>query len=764
MENKTFKTVGHPVRKKDAMSFLLGMPVYTDDITPSDCLTVKVLRSPYAHALIEEIDISTAMKVPGIECILTYKDVPQNRFTMAGQTYPEPSPYDRLILDKRLRFVGDAVAIIAGDCEKSVNKAMRLIKVKYDVLEPVLDMHTAKDNPILVHPEDDWQSLFEVGADNKRNLCSTGSRNWGDVDAVFAECDEIVEHTYHTKACQQSMMETFRTYTEIDSTGRLHVISSTQIVFHVRHILANALGIPLSKIHVEKPCVGGGFGAKQTVVAEVYPAIVTWLTKKPAKIIYTREECMTAGSPRHEMEIHVRLGATKDGSIKAIDMYTLSNAGAYGEHAPTTIDLTATKTISLYTGTLKAYRFGWDVVYTNVQGGGAFRGYGATQGSFAVESAVNEMADRLGIDPVAIREKCMVREGQLMPSYYDETASACALDRCLAKAKEIFEWDKKFPVRDMGNGKVRTAGVAMSMQGSGISAVDVGSAEIKLNEDGFYTLYIGAADMGTGCDTILAQIAAETLNCDIDKICVCKADSDTSPYDSGSYASSTTYVTGKAVEKSCRKLIDKIKEFSSDILNVPPSKLEFTGSRVCTPSGESITLEYIAIRATCFCNNALHAVCSHSSPVSPPPFMVGMAEIELDKETGSVKVCDYTAVVDCGTPVNANLARIQAEGGIVQGIGMALYENVTYGETGHIAENSFMQYKIPTRMDIGSLNIEFESSYEESGPYGAKSIGEIVINTPSPAIAHAIHNATGVWHRELPITPEKILMSTDNID
>lgn len=764
MENKTFKTVGHPVRKKDAMSFLLGMPVYTDDITPSDCLTVKVLRSPYAHALIEEIDISTAMKVPGIECILTYKDVPQNRFTMAGQTYPEPSPYDRLILDKRLRFVGDAVAIIAGNCEKSVNKAMRLIKVKYDVLEPVLDMHTAKDNPILVHPEDDWQSLFEVGADNKRNLCSTGSRNWGDVDAVFAECDEIVEHTYHTKACQQSMMETFRTYTEIDSTGRLHVISSTQIVFHVRHILANALGIPLSKIHVEKPCVGGGFGAKQTVVAEVYPAIVTWLTKKPAKIIYTREECMTAGSPRHEMEIHVRLGATKDGSIKAIDMYTLSNAGAYGEHAPTTVDLTATKTISLYTGTLKAYRFGWDVVYTNVQGGGAFRGYGATQGSFAVESAVNEMADRLGIDPVAIREKCMVREGQLMPSYYDETASACALDRCLAKAKEIFEWDKKFPVRDMGNGKVRTAGVAMSMQGSGISAVDVGSAEIKLNEDGFYTLYIGAADMGTGCDTILAQIAAETLNCDIDKICVCKADSDTSPYDSGSYASSTTYVTGKAVEKACRKLIDKIKEFSSDILNVPLSKLEFTGSRVCTPSGESITLEYIAIRATCFCNNALHAVCSHSSPVSPPPFMVGMAEIELDKETGSVKVCDYTAVVDCGTPVNANLARIQAEGGIVQGIGMALYENVTYGETGHIAENSFMQYKIPTRMDIGSLNIEFESSYEESGPYGAKSIGEIVINTPSPAIAHAIHNATGVWHRELPITPEKILMSTDNID
>lgn len=763
MENKTFKTVGQPVRKKDAMSFLLGMPVYTDDIVPSDCLTVKVLRSPYAHALIDEIDTSAAMKVPGIECILTYKDAPQNRFTMAGQTYPEPSPYDRLILDKRLRFVGDAVAIIAGDCEKTVKKAMKLIKVKYQILEPVLDMHKAKDSHIIVHPEEDWKALCDVGADNKRNLCATGSRSWGDIEKAFAECDEIVEHTYHTKACQQSMMETFRTYTEIDSTGRLHVISSTQIVFHVRHILAVALGIPSSKIHVEKPCVGGGFGAKQTVVAEVYPALVTWITKKPAKIIYTREECFTAGSPRHEMEIHVRLGASKDGSIKAIDMYTLSNAGAYGEHAPTTVDLTATKTISLYTGTLKAYRFGWDVVYTNVQGAGAFRGYGATQGTFAVESAVNEMASRLGIDPVAIREKCMVREGHSMPAYYGETASACALDRCLAKAKEIFEWDKKFPVRDMGNGKVRTAGVAMSMQGSGISAVDVGSAEVKLNEDGFYNLYIGAADMGTGCDTILSQIAAETLKCEVDRICVCKADSDTSPYDSGSYASSTTYVTGKAVERACLELINKIKDFSASILDVPSADLVFTGESVCSPSGKTISIEDIAIRSTCFCNTALHAVCSHSSPVSPPPFMVGMAEIELDKETGSVKVCDYTAVVDCGTPVNINLARIQAEGGIVQGIGMALYENVTYSGNGHIAENSFMQYKIPSRMDIGSINVQFESSYEKTGPFGAKSIGEIVINTPSPAIAHAIYNATGVWHRELPITPEKVLMSMDKI-
>ena len=332
MEPK-LKSVGQPVRKKDAMQLLLGKPAYVDDITPSDALVVKVLRSPHAHALIEDIRTDIAMKVPGIVAIYTYKDVPQKRFTMAGQTYPEPSPYDRLLLDRRVRFVGDAVAIVAGETEKAVKK------VTYQVLEPVLDFRTAKDNEILVHPEDNWESLCQVGADNKRNLCASEVSFDGDVDAVFETCDEIVEHTYHVKACQQAMMETFRTYTEIDRYGRLHVISSTQIVFHCRRIIANALDIPKSKVRVEKPRIGGGFGAKQTVVAEVYPAFVTWKTKRPAKMIYTREECQTAGTPRHEMEVTIKLGASKEGKIRALDVYTLSNTGAFGEHGPTTVGL-----------------------------------------------------------------------------------------------------------------------------------------------------------------------------------------------------------------------------------------------------------------------------------------------------------------------------------------------------------------------------------------------------------------------------------------
>ena len=760
---QNLNVVGQPVRKKDAMQLLLGKPAYVDDITPSDVLVVKVLRSPHAHALIQEIKTEVALKVPGIVGVYTYKDVPDKRFTMAGQTYPEPSPYDRLLLDQRVRFVGDAVAIVAGETEKAVDKALKLIKVTYDVLEPVLDFRKAKDNPVLVHPEENWQSLCPVGADNKRNLCASEVSGEGDVDAVFADCDEIVEHTYHVKACQQAMMETFRTYTEIDRYGRLHVISSTQIVFHCRRIIANALDIPKSKIRVEKPRIGGGFGAKQTVVAEVYPAFVTWKTKRPAKMIYTREECQIAGSPRHEMEVHVKLGASKEGKIRALDVYTLSNTGAFGEHGPTTVGLSGHKSIPLYTGGLEAHRFAYDVVYTNMQAAGAYRGYGATQGIYALESAVNELADRLHMDPIKLREKNIVREGMVMPAYYGEKADACALDRCIERCKELFGWEEKYPVSDMGNGKVRTAGVALAMQGSCISNLDVGSATMKLGDEGFYNLIIGAADMGTGCDTILAQMAAECMGCPVDEIEVYGADTDSSPYDSGSYASSTTYLTGKAVEMACEELKSNMCKIAAGMMECSEDEVEFIGEGVQKLDGSGFISRFdIATKSMMNNEIAVQTTATHSSPVSPPPYMVGMVEIELDKETGKVELLDYVAVVDCGTPINPNLARIQVEGGLMQGIGMALYENVTYGPSGNIYENSLMQYKIPTRLDMGHLKVEFESSYEPTGPFGAKSIGEIVINTPAPALAHAIHNATGVWHRTLPMTPEKILMGIED--
>ena len=792
MEHKNYNAIHKSVRKKDSMQLLLGKPVYTDDIT-GPALVVKLLRSPHANAIVEEIHTEIAKKIPGVVDIYTWEDVPKTRFAIAGQTYPEPSPYDRLIIDRHVRFVGDVVAIIAAEDEKAACKAMKLVKVKYNVLEPVLDFHKAKDNPVLVHPEDDWYPPVDVGGDAKRNVIAHELSGDGDVDAVISDCEVSFSHAYHMRAfnqammetfrtytwdCEvsfshayhmrafnQAMMETFRTYTCLDRYGRLHVISSTQIVFHVRRILSRALGIPKSKIRVEKPRIGGGFGAKQTAVSEVYPAFVTMQTGRPAKLIFTRYESQIAGSPRHEMEVTVRLGADRDGHIRGLDLYTLSNTGAYGEHGPTTVGLSGHKSIPLYTGGLEAFRFGYDVVYTNTMAAGAYRGYGATQGIFALESSVNELAESLGIDPTQIREKNMLREGMKMPAYYGETANACALDRCMARCRELFGWEEKYPVREMGDGKVRTAGVAMAMQGSCISNVDVGSATVKLADDGTFNLIIGAADMGTGCDTILAQMVAECMDCSVDDVAVFGADTDASPYDSGSYASSTTYVTGKAVELACEELKKKLCAIAAGMLGCEPEETVFEDGCVRKiNTDERVTLAQISVKDQVANDIAAVATASHSSPVSPPPYMVGMVEIELDRYTGEVKILDYVAVVDCGIAINPALARIQAEGGIVQGIGHTLFENITYDETGKPVESNFMQYKIPTRLDMGHLRVEFENSYEPTGPFGAKSIGEIVINTPAPAIAHAIYRATGVWHRELPITPEKILMSMPEDD
>ena len=752
------KYVNKPVPKTDAMSLVTGKPVYTDDLAPSDCLIVKILRSPHANAWVEEIKTDAAKKIEGIACVLTYEDVSHKRFTLAGQTAPEISPWDRYIIDKHVRFVGDPVAIVAGETEEAVDKALKRIKVKYRVEEAVLDIHTAKDNPILVHPEDDWYMPIPAGGDNKRNLCSSNVEEVGDVDAMLEKCAYTVDQVYHTKADQQTMMETFRTYCYMDHFQRLTVVSSTQIPFHIRRIVGNALNIPSSKVRVIKPRIGGGFGAKQSSVSEVFPALVTWVTGRPSKIVFSRKESMIASSPRHEMEVHIRMGADENGIVKAIDLYTLSNTGAYGEHGPTTVGLSGHKSIALYRHT-EAYRFAYDVVYTNMQAAGAYRGYGATQGIFAVESAADELAHKMGMDPVKFRELNMPMEGEALPGYPDVPINgSCTMDKCLARAKEMIGWDEKYPFRDMGNGKVRGVGIAMAMQGSSIAGIDVGGADIKLNEDGSYTLALGCSDMGTGCDTILAQMAADCLDTDMKNIVVFSVDTDISPYDSGSYASSTTYATGNAVIQACGELRKRIHAFGAQMLGVSEEESDFDGEKVRTEDGKEVTLQQIAGKATCGVCSELQVVKEYSSPISPPPFMAGAAEVEIDKETGQIDVIDYVGVIDCGTPINPNLARVQAEGGIGQGIGMVLYEDVQYTDKGKIRNNSFMQYKIPNRLDIPKVRIEFESSYEKTGPFGAKSIGELVIDTPCPAIANAVYNATGVRVRELPITPEKVAM------
>lgn len=755
-------SVGKGVIKKDAMALVTGQPVYCDDLAPKDCLIVKLLRSPHAYAKIKSIDTSIAKRIPGIEAVYTYEDVPTSRFTLAGQSYPEPSPYDRRILENVVRYVGDEVAIVAGANEDCVDRALKAIKVDYEVLEPLLDFEKSIDNTIVVHEEEDYKCLCEIGNDVKRNIVSSGESVVGDVDAVLKECDVVLERDYHTKANAQAMMETMRSYCYIDTYGRLNCVSSTQIPFHVRRILSNALEIPKSKINVIKPRIGGGFGAKQTACCEIFTAFVTWKLKKPSKIVYTREETFAASNSRHEMKMHVRIGATKDGTIEAIDLYTLSNQGAYGEHGPTTIGLAGHKSLPLYNH-VKASRFTYDVVYTNTMRAGAYRGYGATQGQFAVESIINELADELNMDPCEIRFKNMTRENEVLSQYYNEELNACALDRCLEKAMEMIDYKNKPLRRDMGD-FVRGLGVSLSMQGSGISGLDVGSVEIKLQDDGFYTLSIGATDMGTGCDTILAQMVAECMDCDVDQVVTSSLDTDHAPYDTGSYASSTTYVTGMAVVKACEKLRNSILEAAAGFFNVDKEDIEFDGKKINTLD-HAYEMSLAEFADTCFNGGiakVLIASDSHMSPTSPPPFMVGIAEVDVDKLTGEIKVHDYVSVVDCGTVINPNLARVQAEGGIVQGIGMALSEDITYSNEGKMRNRNFLQYKLPTRVDVPSVRVEFESSYEDNGPFGAKSIGEVVINTPTSAIASAIKHATGVQVRTLPITAEKVLLGKED--
>lgn len=761
--------VKQSIPKVDGLELVLGKPVYTDDIAPNNALIVKILRSPHAFAKIKAIDTSRAEKLAGVECILTYKDLPRVPITRAGQSYPEPSTYDKYILDEYVRHVGDEVAIIAAINEKIATKAMKLIKVDYEVFEPVLDFETAEGHPSIIHPK--WQELhsnFDVGFQPSKNIACTYEIVKGDVEETLKGCQVVVKETYYSQGQAHIPMETHRSFSYLDHQGRLVIVSSSQIVYHVRRTVARALGLPISKIRVIKPRLGGGYGAKQTIHCEYMVAAVTMKTGKAAKLVYSRQEVFEATTTRHPMKLEVTVGATSDGTIKAIDIKGLADTGAYGEHAWTVFGVSGSYALPLY-NKVDAARFHGKVVYTNHVTSGAFRGYGATQGIYALESAVNELAKKLGMDPTLVRKKNAITKGETQPAYitngaegFETFVNSCELGYCVTRGMELIGWEEKYPRQAISSNKVRGIGMAIAKQGSGISGIDMASATIKLNEDGVFTLLISSADMGTGCDTILSQIAAEALEVSFDKIVVYSADTDVTPFDSGSYASSTTYVTGNAIKLAAEKMKQSIIDEGAKKLGVEAEQALFDGESIRTKDGNSISLSELASKLLYDLEtekNQLVVTCSFTGEQSPPPYMAGFAEVEVDLETGKVEVLNYAAVVDCGTPINPNLARTQVEGGVVQSIGLALYEEVKYNQKGKLITNNLMQYKIPSRRDIGNVTVEFAESYEPSGPFGAKSIGEIVVNTPAPAIQDAIYNAVGVRIRSLPITPEKILMA-----
>ncbi|ABR46834.1 Xanthine dehydrogenase [Alkaliphilus metalliredigens QYMF] len=761
------KIVNSSIPKIDGMSLVTGKPAYTDDLAPKDALVVKVLRSPHAFAKITDINTAIAEKVPGVACIFTYKNVIRKAFTRAGQCYPELAPYDKFLLDEYVRHVGDDVAIIAAKDEKTATKAMKLIKVKYDVLQPILNLEKAEESAP-VHPEEDIYTNLEVGFDREKNTVAKVAFELGDLENALEESDVIIERTYRTQAQAQGMMESQASYSYLDNYNRLVVVSSTQIPFHVRRILAQALDIPASKIRVVKPRIGGGFGSKQTAQSEFYPALVTLKTGKPAKIVYSRREVFRGTNSRHAMTFTIKIGASQSGKIKAIDMNGLWDTGAYGEHALTTLGSAGKKVLTLY-NKVDACRFSGKAFYTNHVPGGAFRGFGVTQGIFVLESAVNELAHELKMDPVKLREINMIKKGETTRLYNMVTKGAgdapmymdsCLLEECVTRGKQLIDWDHKYPRTERSATKVRGVGMAISQQGSGLPNIDMAAATLKLNDDGFFTLFLGASDIGTGSDTILTQIAAEALGVDMDKIVTYTSDTDLTPFDSGAYASSTTYTTGNAIIDAAEKMIQLIIATGAKYFETQEENILFDGTKItCQDSGEEITLASFSQKITySMIHEQLSVTGSYVPKKAAPPYMAGFAEVEVDLETGKVEVIDFVGVVDCGTPINPNLARIQVEGGIVQGIGFALYEEVNYTKEGRLMNDTFMEYKMPTRRDIQNIQVELVAGYDETGPYGAKSIGEVVINTVAPAITDAIYNACGVRIKELPATPEKVLM------
>ena len=757
------KHVGKSYDKVDAKGILSGKPSYTGDFVPKDALIIKVLRSPHAQARIKSIDTSKAKLIPGVEAIFTYEDVPNTRFTLAGQTYPEPSAYDALILDPVVRYVGDEVAIVVAKDEATALKAMPLIKVEYEVQKPVLDLHTAIDHETVVHPEEDILNHIPVGQDYKRNICVSYHKRVGDIEAELAKCDYVVEGTYFDQATRQSAMEPFQSFGYIDHLGRIVIVSSTQIVFHVRRHIARALGIPASKIRVIKPRIGGGFGSKQTACTELMTAFVTWKLQKPCYLLYDRTEAQTCSTTRHAREWYIRVGATKDGIIQVIDMDSITDAGAHATHCFTTTTAGEHKSVPLY-NKAKAVHYGTEGVYMNHTPGGAFRGYGATESLWPLECAVNRLADEMGVDPAELRQKNLIAAGERSLVYDpDEIMDSGLFQETVNKVKEMARWDERPHSWDIDERYRGGLGMALALQGSGVANIDVASVEIRLGDDGNYTLYTGSSDMGMGANTILTQMACEVLGCPMESMTVIESDTDIVPFDPGSYASSTTYVTGMAAKMAAEELREKIINKLAQFMDVKPEEIDFDGLVGTIKDGaKQLSVQELApMLLVGTTPEQLTGFATWGSHTSPPPFMASIAEVKVDKQTGHIIPLHMYNCVDCGTVVNPKLARVQVEGGAVQAIGMALYEDVRYSSNGRLETNNFMTYKIPTRQDIGEFHTAFVESYEESGAYGVKSIGEIVINTACPAIQHAVKNAVGADVRTLPMTSEKVFMGMD---
>lgn len=774
------QTVGKSVPKVDAVKLAQGKPAFVTDFEMRGMLVAKVLRSPHAHARIKHIDASRARALPGVAAVLTWEDIPRVAYSTAGQSDPIPGPLDTFSLDKKVRYVGDRVAFVAAETEAIADEALALIDVEYEILPAILDYsHAMDEGAVQIHDEPEYVDFAD--SDASRNLAAEIRIDIGDVDKGFSEADEIIEGEYEVPKVQQAHIEPHAVVTYWDEDDRLVIRTSTQVPFHVRRQIAPVLGLPVKRIRVIKPRIGGGFGGKQEVQIEDVAAHLTIATGRPVRFETTRAEEFYASRSRHPMRIRMKTGVKHDGTITANEMYALSDTGAYGCHALTVTGNTGHKAMALYVGDgvyreSPNIRFYADIVYTNRPSAGAYRGYGVPQGFWPVERHMERVAKALNLEPLSFRLKNALREGELHPfstawsegrEPRPETISTCGLQECVQQGAAAIGWDTKFGNRDWhqvsGAPHLRRGiGVALVMQGTAIPYLDMGGASIKLNDDGSFNLLVGATDLGTGSDTVLAQQAAEVLGVPVDDIVVYSSDTDFTPFDKGAYASSTTYISGGAVVRAAQKVAQRLRiraarMLSEDEAEVKPDEVRLAEGSAWAPDGRSVTLAEVAL-------NALHhedqeqimGVASFMSPVAPPPFAAQFAEVTVDIETGQLTVDRLVMAVDAGVIVNPLTASGQVEGGMTQALGYAVCEEMLYDEAGRAREVDFRDYHIFAAHEMPELQTIFVETFEPSHPFGVKAVAEIPIDGVAPAVGNAVMDACGADLAEIPITPERL--------
>jgi len=773
---ESYKSVGKPEPKVDAVKLVQGKPAFTADFEIRGLLHAKVLLSPHAHAAIKSIDTSKALELPGVVAVLTHEDIPRVAYSTAGQSDPIPGPLDCFSLDNKVRFIGDRVAFVAAESVEIAEMALGLIDVEYEILEPLLDSRKAmlSGAPIL-HDEPDYVNFAD--SDPSKNIAAEIRIDIGDVDMGFKEADFIFEDDYEVPKVQQAHIEPHVVVTFWDEDDRLIVRTSTQVPFHARRILAPVLGLPIKRIRVIKPRIGGGFGGKQEIQIEDVAAHLTIATGRPVIYETTREEEFIASRSRHPMRIRMKTGVKKDGTITANEMYALSDTGANGAHALTVTGNTGHKAMALYIGDEKYrenpnIRFYADIVYTNRPPSGAYRGYGVPQGYWPVERHMEKIARELNLDPIEFRLKNALRAGELHPfstawsegrEPRPETIETCALDECVKQGKAVIGWDQKF-----GNDSWRRIpdkahlrkgiGIAMVMQGTAIPYLDMGAASIKMNDDGSFNLLVGATDLGTGSDTVLAQMAAEVLGCPLEDILVYSSDTDFTPFDVGAYASSTTYISGAAVVIAAEQAAELIRSRAASMLvSQNSSEIQLVGGMAIAPDGNSVTLREIAYHSLHHENQIqIMGIGSYVSPVAPPPFAAQFAEVTVDIETGQVIVDKLVMAVDSGVIVNPITASGQIEGGMTQALGYAVCEEMVYDERGRAREKDFRDYHIFRSHEMPELSTIFVETFEPSHPFGVKAVAEIPLDGVAPAVGNAVFDAVGINIDENPITPEKV--------